>query len=96
MDPRSVGKALIACAVIFCARSETCFLVGDALGKGMVTLLGSVKSSGTVTARDAGAAQVRASEVGVVTAHPDGLHGYIGFGHEKLPSGSGFVASFAA
>ncbi len=28
------------------------------------------------------------SQSGRVTAHSDGLHGYIGFGHEKLPPGS--------
>ena len=66
MDPRSIGRALIACAMVFCAWSGN--------------------------ARDAGAAPVRASGVGVVTAHPDGLHGYIGFGHEKLPPGSAFSA----
>jgi hypothetical protein len=27
-------------------------------------------------------------EAGKVTAHSDGLHGYIGFGHEPLPSRS--------
>ena len=39
-------------------------------------------------------------EAGKVTAHSDGLHGYIGFGHEKLPAaesdysaGMGFYAA---
>ncbi len=32
------------------------------------------------------------SEPGKVTAHSDGLHGYIGFGHEKLPVGSAYTA----
>ena len=32
------------------------------------------------------------SEAGKVTAHSDGLHGYIGFGHEKLPSQSAYSA----
>ncbi len=32
------------------------------------------------------------SEPGKVTAHSDGLHGYIGFGHEKLPAGSAYTA----
>ena len=39
------------------------------------------------------------SEAGKVTAHSDGLHGYIGFSHEKLPAqpaysaGMGFYAA---
>ena len=32
------------------------------------------------------------SEGGKVTLHSDGLHGYIGFGHEPLPPGSAFTA----
>ncbi len=31
-------------------------------------------------------------EAGRVTAHSDGLHGYIGFGHEKLPPNSAYNA----
>ena len=33
-----------------------------------------------------------ADEAGVVTSHSQGLHGYIGFGHEKLPTGGGYTA----
>ncbi len=29
---------------------------------------------------------------GIVTEHHDGLHGYIGFGHEKLPAGGAYSA----
>jgi hypothetical protein len=32
------------------------------------------------------------SGAGKVTAHSDGLHGYIGFGHEPLPQGSDYTA----
>ena len=32
------------------------------------------------------------SKAGEVTAHSDGLHGYIGFGHEKLPRDAGYNA----
>lgn len=34
----------------------------------------------------------RYPKAGVVTEHSDGLHGYIGFGHEKLPAQSDFNA----
>ena len=36
--------------------------------------------------------QQTAATAGVVTAHAEGLHGYIGFGHEKLPAGGGYTA----
>ena len=40
-----------------------------------------------------GAATANAAEkVGVVTSHSRGLHGYIGFGHEKLPADGGYTA----
>src|SRR5262252_1736278 len=29
---------------------------------------------------------------GIVGRHSDGLHGYIGFSHEKLPAGSAYTA----
>jgi len=32
------------------------------------------------------------SDAGKITSHSQGLHGYIGFGHEKLPPGSGYSA----
>jgi hypothetical protein len=32
------------------------------------------------------------SEVGQVTSHSDGLHGYIGFSHDQPPAGSGYSA----
>jgi hypothetical protein len=38
------------------------------------------------------AAQDAASGVGIVTSHGQGLHGYIGFGHEKLPADGGYTA----
>jgi len=33
-----------------------------------------------------------AAPAGTVTSHSQGLHGYIGFGHEKLPPGGGYTA----
>jgi hypothetical protein len=33
-----------------------------------------------------------ADGLGIVTPHSQGLHGYIGFGHEKLPADGGFTA----
>lgn len=76
--------------------AETSFLVGDALARGMLKLIGSPPSAGSGAARGAAA---REAGAGVVTSHPDGLHGYIGFGHEKLPArpaynvGMGFYAA---
>jgi hypothetical protein len=32
------------------------------------------------------------SDAGKVTLHSEGLHGYIGFGHEKLPREGNFTA----
>ncbi len=72
--------------------AETYFLVGDALGKGMVKLVDAAGSSRTGTARRAAAAGAAGPEPGVVTLHSDGLHGYIGFGHEKLPPGPAYTA----
>lgn len=31
-------------------------------------------------------------QAGKITEHSDGLHGYVGFGHEKLPAGSAYTA----
>jgi len=33
-----------------------------------------------------------ADKAGHVTSHSEGLHGYIGFGHEELPAGGGYTA----
>ena len=33
-----------------------------------------------------------ADKAGIITAHSQGLHGYIGFGHEKLPAQGGYNA----
>lgn len=71
--------------------AETYFLVGDALGKGMVKLLGTSRSARTATPRAGGAARAAEARAGTITAHLDGLHGYIGFGHEKLPPGSAYT-----
>jgi hypothetical protein len=55
-------------------------------------LLGSIKASQAVPARQS--SQPKTGENGAtnVTAHPHSLHGYIGFGHEKLPAGSAYTA----
>jgi hypothetical protein len=73
--------------------AETYFLVGDALGRGMLQLLGAnpaPKSSAQPPAQreHAAATQPRSK----VTAHSRGLHGYIGFGHDKLPAEGGYTA----
>ncbi|HOW63816.1 MAG TPA: hypothetical protein P5186_10950 [Candidatus Paceibacterota bacterium] len=72
--------------------AETYFLVGDALGKGMVTLLEANKSSPAGIGGDTRAQRQQEAEFGLVTEHSDGLHGYIGFSHEKLPPQSTFSA----
>ena len=33
-----------------------------------------------------------ADEAGIITSHSQGLHGYIGFGHEKLPAQGDYTA----
>ena len=66
--------------------AETYFLVGDALGKGMVKLLEGDKSS------RAGKLNLQSTQAGKVTSNLQGLHGYIGFGHEKFPPGFAFTA----
>jgi hypothetical protein len=79
--------------------AETCFLVGDALGKGMIKLLAVSQSPGNGRGQEIGRTTLPDSEVGVVTAHSNGLHGYIGFGHERLlpesaySAGMGFYAA---
>ena len=32
----------------------------------------------------------KSSEAGIVTPHSQGLHGYIGFGHDRPPAGTGY------
>jgi hypothetical protein len=58
----------------------------------MVKLVDSIKSSRGGSAREAGAAPTKETGASVVTAHSDGLHGYIGFGHEKVPTRSAYSA----
>ena len=47
--------------------------------------------AGTIHGSSAESSEVRLSD-GQVTSHSQGLHGYIGFGHEPLPAGGGFSA----
>ncbi len=68
--------------------AETYFLVGDALGMGMLQLL---KPSGKAQAGTAPSPKAE-SKTSTVTEHSQGLHGYIGFGHEKLPPESSYTA----
>jgi len=83
--------------------AETYLLVGEALGRGMVSLLSGDEPAPTLPLPGPGRSRTGAaqdsppqapskSEVGRVTAHSQGLHGYIGFGHEKLPAGSAYSA----
>ena len=79
--------------------AETYFLVGDALGKGMVKLLDASQSTDAGGGRKTQRTTLPQSDVGVATEHSQGLHGYIGFGHERLPlqsayrAGMGFYAA---
>jgi len=72
--------------------AETYFLVGDALGKGMVKLLAARQSPGKGKGREARNTSLPDSGVGVVAALSEGLHGYIGFGHERHPPKSAYTA----
>jgi len=46
----------------------------------------------TCVGQDGQAKEEAKAEPGKVTGHSDGLHGYIGFGHERLPPGSAYNA----
>ena len=67
--------------------AESYFLIGDALGKGMVKLLDANRSAGSGSGQETRTAKSPHSEAGVVTEYSQCLHGYIGFGHECLPPG---------
>ena len=43
-------------------------------------------------AQDASSKAIETAAAGNVTSHSQGLHGYIGFGHEKLPADGGYSA----
>ena len=43
-------------------------------------------------AQDTSSNATQPAEAGTVSAHSEGLHGYIGFGHEKLPADGGYTA----
>ena len=79
--------------------AETYFLVGNALGKGMVKLLARDNPTQAEARTDTRTAERRDAGVGVVMERADGLHGYISFGHEKPPlqstysAGMGFYAA---
>ncbi len=74
--------------------AETYFLVGDALGKAMIRLLDANPSTSSQNgqATEPPSSALTNSEVGVVTRHSQGLHGYIGFSHESHPPGSAYCA----
>jgi hypothetical protein len=91
MNCRSAFVALVASTALFsCARS-------DAIAQSNPQPLaeprsGSAKSRAPAPGGNASGPKKAETTAGIVTAHPDGLHGYIGFGHEKLPSGSAYTA----
>lgn len=72
--------------------AETYFLVGDALGKGMVKLLDAQRPQDTGINQSTHRTNVPTSKAGIVTEHSQGLHGYIGFSHEPLPRQSAYSA----
>jgi len=55
-------------------------------------VLGGVLLTFACLGQDHPAKDSSKTEVGVVTSHGQGLHGYIGFGHEKLPAAGGYTA----
>ena len=65
----------------------------------LLRILSAVILSSTCVAQDGSQEAASKSDTGSVTAHSQGLHGYIGFGHEKLPpqgghsAGMGFYAA---
>ena len=58
----------------------------------LVLIAGLVLLSWACAGQDQRPKEEPKTEAGKVTAHSDGLHGYIGFGHEKLPPQSGYSA----
>jgi hypothetical protein len=58
----------------------------------LLPILSAALLSWSGTAQDAPPKDAPKSEAGKVTSHSDGLHGYIGFAHEKLPPQAGYSA----
>ncbi len=54
--------------------------------------LGAILLSVVCVAQDNSPKAASRSDAGQITSHSQGLHGYIGFGHEKLPSQGGYTA----
>ncbi|MGC8639489.1 MAG: hypothetical protein ACP5XB_06375 [Isosphaeraceae bacterium] len=90
MESRWASKTLITCAVILCARSPVFGLTNA--GPLVVQRLDSLESSLPGSAPKNAAAQSKKAGAGVAAEHSDGLHGYIGFGHEPLPKGPAYNA----
>jgi hypothetical protein len=91
MNLRSVPKAVIANAALFCCAGS--FSVGQTKQQPVVAQTsGSTESTPAAPTRKASGPKAGDTAAGVVTAHSEGLHGYIGFEHERLPSGSAYTA----
>jgi hypothetical protein len=58
----------------------------------LLRILSAAILSSTCVAQDGSQEAPSKLEAGSVTAHSQGLHGYIGFGHEKLPPQAGYTA----
>ena len=66
-------------------------LVGNAPGK-TTAALGQSSSAAEPSDQKIPAGKKLEADVGVVTGHADGLHGYIGFSHEEVPAQSAYSA----
>ena len=58
----------------------------------VLSFIGIVLLSWSCAAQENQQKDAPKSVAGNVTSHSQGLHGYIGFGHEKLPPGSAYSA----
>jgi hypothetical protein len=58
----------------------------------LMIIAGLALLSGPCAGEGSSPKEIPKSEAGRATLHSDGLHGYIGFSHEKLPHNSGYAA----
>jgi hypothetical protein len=92
MKRTSVTRAVIAVAALVASFARGVALAQTSGEPSVAKQSGLTESRAAGNGREATGAENRQKGVGVVTLHPDGLHGYIGFGHEKLPEGSPHTA----
>jgi hypothetical protein len=91
MNSRSVRNSLIAGATL-CLFARLVTFRQTAAEPATARFVSLVRSSQPGSAPDAAKAPVQENRAGVITAHSDGLHGYIAFRHEEIPAGSAYNA----